>query len=129
MKLIAKGSPEWNRGKESRQRAIKRCIKIGGKTDAVEIGWSAERLAKRIGVSGQAVSAWLMAGEVPPERVLTLVALAEGRVAPFDLRPDLYPRDMVLDHASIPLPVDERQRPRARGPLPKTSQASVASTK
>ncbi len=49
------------------------------------VGGQAE-LAKRIGVSAQAISQW---EEVPPLRVLAVEA-ASG-VSRHDLRPDLYP--------------------------------------
>lgn len=98
MKLILKGSPEWERNKPARQRAIGRCVKIlGGGTNG--------GLAQHLGVTPQAVSRYRVLGEVPAERVLPLVAMTGGRVRAHQLRPDLYPRGMTIDLGQIPLPL------------------------
>ena len=59
-------------------RALQRAIKLVG---------SAE-LARRIGVSRQAVDQWK---EVPPLRVLDVER--ESGISRYDLRPDIYPAD------------------------------------
>ncbi|MBN2700820.1 MAG: helix-turn-helix domain-containing protein [Methylothermaceae bacterium] len=48
------------------------------------------KLADRLGVSYQAVRKWERHG-VPAERVLQLVEIMEGRIKPYDVRPDIYP--------------------------------------
>ncbi|WP_022949800.1 transcriptional regulator [Methylohalobius crimeensis] len=48
------------------------------------------KLADRLGVSYQAVRKWERNG-VPAERVLQLVEIMEGRIKPYDVRPDIYP--------------------------------------
>jgi DNA-binding transcriptional regulator YdaS (Cro superfamily) len=47
-------------------------------------------LARMVDTTPQAVNKWKTGG-IPPERVIS-VAKASG-ISPFDLRPDLYPRD------------------------------------
>ena len=64
------------------QKALKEAIKVAGGTTA---------LAKALGTSKQAVNAWLHNG-LPPEWVLS-VEDATG-VSRYDLRPDIYRREM-----------------------------------
>ena len=52
-------------------------------------------LARAIGVTPWAVQKWHRRGIVPAERVLTLVALSGGTIRPHQLRPDLYPVELV----------------------------------
>lgn len=51
------------------------------------VGGSAE-LARRIGVTTQAISQWKT---IPIERVLAVCEAAEWKISPHDLRPDVYP--------------------------------------
>lgn len=57
---------------------------------AVEAGGGQQAVAKKLGVSYQAVQKWLNSG-VPADRVLA-VESATG-VSRHELRPDIYPRD------------------------------------
>lgn len=64
--------------------SIKRAIKaIGGVT----------ALARKVGVSHQAVQQWAQAGRVPAERALAIERATKGAVTRYELRPDLYPRE------------------------------------
>lgn len=49
-------------------------------------------VARRLGVSPQAVTKWQRG--VPAARVLALCEIAGGQVRPWELRPDLYPREL-----------------------------------
>ncbi|CAK0741312.1 Helix-turn-helix domain-containing protein [Gammaproteobacteria bacterium] len=49
-----------------------------------------QSFASQAGVTYQAVRKWERAG-VPAERVLPIVRATQGRVTPYELRPDLYP--------------------------------------
>lgn len=64
-----------------RKAALERAIKAVG---------TAGKLAEAIGISAQAVSQW---DEVPPLRVLAVSRISG--VPPHELRPDLYPPEMV----------------------------------
>lgn len=55
---------------------------------AIEIVGSAAELARRIGVTTQAISQW---DRVPIGRVIAVCRAADWKVTPNDLRPDLYP--------------------------------------
>lgn len=56
---------------------------------ALEVVGGAAELARRCGVSPQAVDKWKR--RVPPIRVRQIVQATNGEVAPHELRPDLYP--------------------------------------
>ena len=49
--------------------------------------------AEELKISRQAIYKWKAKG-IPAERVLEIERLAKGRVRCYELRPDLYPRDM-----------------------------------
>ncbi len=49
-------------------------------------------LARKIGVTPQAVQQWSKSGKVPAERVLDIEAATGGKVTRHELRPDLYPK-------------------------------------
>jgi DNA-binding transcriptional regulator YdaS (Cro superfamily) len=53
------------------------------------VGGVAE-LARRLGVTSQAVSQW---DAVPAERVLQVERACNGEVSRYDIRPDIYPRE------------------------------------
>lgn len=53
------------------------------------------RLAAQCSVSYQAVQKWLRTGRVPAERVLAVERASGGEVTRHELRPDLYPEEMV----------------------------------
>ena len=57
---------------------------------AIEAAGGAYALAKRIGVSRQAVEQWAMS-RVPAERVLELERATQGQVTRHEIRPDIYP--------------------------------------
>jgi DNA-binding transcriptional regulator YdaS (Cro superfamily) len=48
-------------------------------------------LARACGVTQAHVWQWLRRGLVPAERVLAIYQATGGRIAPFEIRPDLYP--------------------------------------
>lgn len=50
-------------------------------------------LAKKIKISQQSISEWLLKGKVPAHRVIQLEKAVNGAVARYDLRPDIYPRE------------------------------------
>lgn len=58
--------------------------------EAIKIAGSGVELAKRIGVTPQAVNQWLRQG-VPPSRVLAVERAVEGKVSRQQIRPDIYP--------------------------------------
>ena len=58
---------------------------------AINICDTQSGLAKKVGVTPQAVQQWLAAGVVPAKRVLQIETATEGRVTRGELRPDLYP--------------------------------------
>ncbi len=57
---------------------------------AIETVGSQAELARRLGTSPMRIANWKRRG-VPPEQVLRVVRAANGRVRPYDLRPDIYP--------------------------------------
>lgn len=57
------------------------------------VGGAAE-LARRLKVSPGAVQKWAQFGRIPAERVLQIEAATEARVTRYELRPDLYPREL-----------------------------------
>lgn len=56
---------------------------------AVEACGTEAELARRIGVTGQAINQWKVA---PPRRVLAIEAATNGAVSRHDLCPAMYPR-------------------------------------
>lgn len=57
---------------------------------ACDIVGSQNKMAQKLGVSRQAVYAWL-AGKVPVRRVIAIERLTGGKVTRNQLRPDIYP--------------------------------------
>lgn len=57
--------------------------------EVIEFVGTANELARRLGVTKQAVRQWRIR-YVPADRVKAIVQLSEGRVSHRDLRPDLY---------------------------------------
>jgi DNA-binding transcriptional regulator YdaS (Cro superfamily) len=72
-----------------RESPIERAFRLAG---------GQAEVARRLGVSPQAVSKW--SRRVPAERVLALCAAAGGAVQPWELRPDLYPREFATPVAA-----------------------------
>ena len=62
---------------------------------AIELAGSAAALARRIGITPQAIYQW---DRVPAERVLAIEAATGAAVSRCDLRPDLYPREPAALH-------------------------------
>lgn len=54
-------------------------------------------LARKCGVSVQAVHKWLRAGYPPPTRCLDIEALTHQQVSRYELRPDVYGTDPLCD--------------------------------
>jgi DNA-binding transcriptional regulator YdaS (Cro superfamily) len=50
---------------------------------------SQARLAKTLRVSAMAVSQWK--DRIPAERVLDIYRATDGKVTPYEMRPDIYP--------------------------------------
>jgi len=48
-------------------------------------------LARRLGISYQAVVKWQRENKIPVERVLQIVELMNGEITPLEIRPDIYP--------------------------------------
>lgn len=48
-------------------------------------------IAKRFGISYQAVHKWQKKGRIPAKRVLEIVKMTGGKVTPYEVRPDVYP--------------------------------------
>lgn len=66
---------------------------------AVAAAGSQSALARILGVSQRAVWRWVTEGkELPPKHVLAIEA-ATG-VSKHDLRPDIYPRDVLMERAA-----------------------------
>lgn len=72
---------------------------MGKKTNAVErliqaMGTGGQsKLARRLGVTYQAVQQWVYSGHVPASRVIACEVASDGKVTRHDLRPDLYPKE------------------------------------
>lgn len=66
---------------------------------AIEHAGSAAALARKIGVTPQAIYQW---DRVPAERVIAIEAATGGAVSRCDLRPDIYPRDGAANPPSNP---------------------------
>lgn len=60
---------------------------------AIEAVSGTAELARRLGISSQAVSQW---DEVPAERVIAVERATEGSVKRYELRPDLYPPENAM---------------------------------
>lgn len=65
-------------------RALQRCYRICGSQAA---------FARLLGITGSALNKWNKYG-VPPRRVPQVVAVMNGAVTHYELRPDMYPRPM-----------------------------------
>ena len=48
-------------------------------------------LARRVGISRQAVNLWVKKGRIPAERVPAVVQATHGIIKHHELRPDIYP--------------------------------------
>ena len=70
-------------------------------SQAIEKAGGAVALARRLGITSQAISQWR---RVPPLRVLEVEEATGRRVSRHELRPDIYP----LEQVSAPLPSAER---------------------
>lgn len=57
---------------------------------AVELSGGQAALARRIGVTPQALIGWRKRG-IPPDRVLDMARVCDFAVTPNELRPDIYP--------------------------------------
>lgn len=55
---------------------------------------AARRIAKQLGITAQSVYEWGRR-QVPAERVLTIWKLTQKKVTPLEMRPDLYPRELI----------------------------------
>ncbi|HKJ87574.1 MAG TPA: YdaS family helix-turn-helix protein [Gammaproteobacteria bacterium] len=75
---------------------------MNGVSEAIRI-LGLQGLAKRIGVTYQAVRKWEREG-APAERVIPIVHATNGQVRPYDLRPDLYPDPEWMPPAAEPGP-------------------------
>ena len=58
---------------------------------AINVCGSQAALAKKIGVTPQAVQQWLAAGAVPIKRALQVEAATGGQVTRSELCPEMYP--------------------------------------
>ncbi|MDC0003775.1 helix-turn-helix domain-containing protein [Porticoccaceae bacterium] len=58
---------------------------------AINICGGQTALAKKIGVTPQAVQQWVSSGALPPKRVLQVELATNRRVSRVELCPDLYP--------------------------------------
>ena len=56
-------------------------------TEAIKEAGTAAELARRVGVTPQALGQW---DQVPPGRVLAVEAAVGGKVDRYQLRPDIY---------------------------------------
>ncbi len=57
---------------------------------AVEMSGSQSSLARACGVTQQAVQQWVSSGIVPVGRVKAVVDACEGKLKPYDFRPDIF---------------------------------------
>ncbi|WP_271273804.1 transcriptional regulator [Aliamphritea hakodatensis] len=62
---------------------------------AVEMIGGQTALAEHFGISPQSVQQWVMQDRVPASRVIRIEAITSGQVTRHQLRPDLYPEDVV----------------------------------
>lgn len=58
-----------------------------------EIKMSYAEIARKVGVTGEAVRKWFLSG-VPAERVLSVSQATDWRVTPHELRQDIYPNQL-----------------------------------
>jgi DNA-binding transcriptional regulator YdaS (Cro superfamily) len=67
---------------------------------AAQAAGNAHRLSKMLGISHVAVGKWIRRGRIPAERVLAVEKATGGKVSRYELRPDIYPReiDETLSH-------------------------------
>jgi len=61
---------------------------------AIHVMGGVARLARALDVTPGAVSKWARLGRIPAERVLDIERATMRRVSRFELRPDLYPREL-----------------------------------
>ncbi|HHT0530817.1 helix-turn-helix domain-containing protein [Raoultella sp. Lac2] len=52
---------------------------------------SQRAIAKRLGITPQAVNQWFNKPHIPPRFVLPICELVRWKVTPHEIRPDLYP--------------------------------------
>ena len=57
---------------------------------AVEMSGSQSSLARACGVTPQAVQQWVSSGMVPIGRVKAVVDACDGKLKPYDFRPDIF---------------------------------------
>lgn len=69
-----------------------------------EIGYAS--IARKIGVSGEAVRKWFV-DKVPADRVLSVSCATDWRVTPNELRPDIYPNPTDALPAEHPLRAEQ----------------------
>jgi DNA-binding transcriptional regulator YdaS (Cro superfamily) len=67
---------------------------MSGIQKAVDASGGTSKLAAKLGVSQPVVSNWKKRG-VPANRVLAVEAATDGKVTRHELRPDLYPQEVV----------------------------------
>jgi DNA-binding transcriptional regulator YdaS (Cro superfamily) len=60
-------------------------------TKAIENAGGIAAAAKALGLTAPAVRAWVVAGRIPPARVIPVERISG--VSRHDLRPDIYPRE------------------------------------
>jgi len=53
-----------------------------------------QALAKKLGITYQAVEKWCRLNRIPADRVLAIELATDGYVSRYELRPDLYPREL-----------------------------------
>lgn len=54
-------------------------------------------LAKQLKVTPSLIYKWRMTGHIPAEKVIALWRATNKEVHPFDIRPDLYPPDLIAE--------------------------------
>lgn len=72
-------------------------------TSAIDLYGRVGRLAKRMGVTHQAIRKW-EAQRIPAEQVIPLVVATDGLVTPHDCRPDIYPDPNWMPDMKDPAP-------------------------